>query len=313
MAWDNGSFDVAIFGGAGGTVSLGSGITVNRMIFEAGTTYNFAGEAANQQLPFAGTNPTIETKASVTFGTSSGASKVTFAGTNGLTMTGAGGTSVSMATSNAQSLSGGMTFRNGVTFAPSVRSYTGPTNLLDPNNSLTFDGGHFTLAGFSGRNIDQTLGNATFNAPGAGTRLFVTTSGTNAATTTKLHLGTITGSNLTSPGAGGLLAGLGSLPVAGTTHAITMTTAPTAAGNNTYGLRVINEPYHAALRFLAGDAAAKEYASKEVRVGDRLLVSGKNCLLRPFLHSVIGAVYFDHHVITIDKQSNKIRIRKGEP
>ena len=72
---------------------------------------------------------------------------------------------------------------------------------------------------------------------------------------------------------------------------------------------LINEPYHATLRALAGDADAKEYASKEVRVAGQLLVSGKRCLLRPFEHSVIGAVFFDSHVITVDKPSNKIRIR----
>lgn len=76
---------------------------------------------------------------------------------------------------------------------------------------------------------------------------------------------------------------------------------------------LINEPYHAALRKLAGDANAKEYPSKEVRVEDQPLVSGKRCLLRPFEHSVIGSVYFDGNLITVDKQSNKIRIRKIAP
>lgn len=72
---------------------------------------------------------------------------------------------------------------------------------------------------------------------------------------------------------------------------------------------LINEPYHAALRALASDANAQEYTCKEVRVADKLLVSGKRCLLRPFEHSVIGAVFFESHVITVDKPSNKIRIR----
>jgi hypothetical protein len=72
---------------------------------------------------------------------------------------------------------------------------------------------------------------------------------------------------------------------------------------------LINEPYHAALRALGGDANAMEYSAKEVRVADKLLVSGKRCLLRPFEHSVIGSVFFDRHVITVDKQSNKIRMR----
>ena len=76
---------------------------------------------------------------------------------------------------------------------------------------------------------------------------------------------------------------------------------------------LINEPYQAALRALAGDASAKEYASKEVRVAGQLLVSSKRCLLRPFEHSVIGAVFFDRHVITVDKQAQKIRIRANAP
>lgn len=76
---------------------------------------------------------------------------------------------------------------------------------------------------------------------------------------------------------------------------------------------LINEPYHEALRRLAGNANAKEYASKEVRVAGKLLVSGKRCLLRPFEHSVIGAVFFDRHLITVDKQAGKIRIRTNQP
>ena len=76
---------------------------------------------------------------------------------------------------------------------------------------------------------------------------------------------------------------------------------------------LINEPYHEALRHLAGNAEAKEYASKEVRVDGKLLVSDKRCLLRPFEHSVIGAVFFDRHRITVDKQAQKIRIRANKP
>lgn len=72
---------------------------------------------------------------------------------------------------------------------------------------------------------------------------------------------------------------------------------------------LMNEPYHAALRKLAGDDQAKHYQSKEVRVADKILVTNKRCLLMPFLHSVIGSPFFDSHIITIDKQAQKIRIR----
>jgi hypothetical protein len=76
---------------------------------------------------------------------------------------------------------------------------------------------------------------------------------------------------------------------------------------------LINEPYHQALRGLAGDSSAKEYPSKEVRVGGKLLASGKRCLLRPFEHSVIGSVFFDRHRITVDKQAQKIRLTVNTP
>ncbi|WP_035614059.1 hypothetical protein [Haloferula sp. BvORR071] len=241
--WDNGGSGVAIFGGAGGTVTQGSPITVNRLVFEYGATYVMA-DAVGNSLTFAGDTPSIVAKGGVSWGTTSVASKTTFEGTAGLTITGAavtsaGATAVVLNSASAHPLTGGFTFKNGVTFNPSVRLYTGTTDLLNPNNALTFDGGHFTLSGFAGKTIDQTLGNASFNTLGAGSRLFVTTSGSNASTTTKLHLGTISGSNLTTKAAGGLLTGLGSPPIAGTTHAITTTTAPTQASNNTYGPRVI--------------------------------------------------------------------------
>lgn len=72
---------------------------------------------------------------------------------------------------------------------------------------------------------------------------------------------------------------------------------------------MMNEPYHAALSKLAGEENAKIYKSKEVRVGDKVLVADKTCLLRPFLHSVIGSPFFFNNVITIDKQAEKIRIK----
>ncbi|WP_035614065.1 aspartyl protease family protein [Haloferula sp. BvORR071] len=71
---------------------------------------------------------------------------------------------------------------------------------------------------------------------------------------------------------------------------------------------LINEPYHEALRALAGDASAKDYQSKELRVSGKLLTSDKRCLLRPFEHSVIGAVFFASHRITVDRPAGKIRI-----
>ncbi len=243
ITWNNGGMDVAVFGGAGGTVTQGSAITVNRLVFEAGANYVMADTVGNT-LTFGGASPAIDARSVISWGTTSAASKTIFAGTGGLTITGLGTTptgsnSIVLNSANAHTLSGGFTFKNGVTFNPSVRLYAGTTDLLNPGNALTFDGGHFMLSGFAGKTIDQTLGNASFNTLGAGSRLFVTTSGSSASTTTKLHLGTITGSNLSTKGGGGVLTGLGSAPIAGTTHAITTTTAPTTALNNTYGPRMI--------------------------------------------------------------------------
>lgn len=243
VTWDNTGMNVAVFGGAGGTVTQGSAITVNRLIFEPGANYTMADTVGNT-LTFAGPSPAISTKSAVAWGTTGAASKTVFAGTDGLTIAGSGVTptgpnSLTLISANAHTLTGGFTLKNGVTFNPSDRFYSGTSDMFPASNGLTFDGGHFMLSGFSGKTIDQTLGNATFNTLGAGSRLFITTSGSSAGTTTKLHLGTISGSNLTTKGAGGLLTGLGSAPIAGTTHALTTTTAPTVAATNTYGTRVI--------------------------------------------------------------------------
>jgi autotransporter-associated beta strand protein len=232
-AWVNGNTEVAVFGGGGGTVTLGSPVTANRLVFNT-PGYVLTGSAANT-LTLAGTTPTIVTNASAAIGSSSVLTNTVLAGTEGLTITGVGGASFSLMSVSAHTLSGGLLVKNGVTFNPSTRTYGGTTNLLDPNNALTFEGGHFTFSGYIAKTIDQTLGNATFNTVGSGTRLFVGTS-SNASTTAKLHLGTISGDNLGSPGAGGLLTGLNA--AASGTYAITTTTAPTAT-NGTYGTRVI--------------------------------------------------------------------------
>lgn len=76
---------------------------------------------------------------------------------------------------------------------------------------------------------------------------------------------------------------------------------------------LINEPYQAPLRKLAGDDKANQYRSKEVRVAGKLLVSDKVCLLRPFEHSVIGSPFFARGLITVDKQARKIRIKANPP
>jgi hypothetical protein len=74
----------------------------------------------------------------------------------------------------------------------------------------------------------------------------------------------------------------------------------------------VNEPYHAALRKLAGDPEAKTYLSGEVRVAGQLLVANKSCLLRSFEESVIGSVFFDGHLVTVDQAVGKIWLKRND-
>lgn len=74
---------------------------------------------------------------------------------------------------------------------------------------------------------------------------------------------------------------------------------------------LINEPYHAAVRKLAGSSEAKTYNSKEIRADGQMLATNKVCLLNPFERSVIGSVFFDRHVITVDSAAGKVWINRN--
>jgi hypothetical protein len=69
---------------------------------------------------------------------------------------------------------------------------------------------------------------------------------------------------------------------------------------------LVNEPYHAALRKLADEPAAKTYHAREVRVGGQLLAANQLCLLQPFEQTVLGSLFYDRHVITVDQAAGKI-------
>jgi hypothetical protein len=75
---------------------------------------------------------------------------------------------------------------------------------------------------------------------------------------------------------------------------------------------LINTPYHRAFRKLAGDPKAGGYRAREVRVAGQLLLSNQRCLLRRFPRSVIGSIFFDRHIITVDQAAGKVWINHNE-
>lgn len=74
---------------------------------------------------------------------------------------------------------------------------------------------------------------------------------------------------------------------------------------------LINQTYHEAFRKLANEPQAQKYTAKEVRVGDKTLLNSKLCLLRSFEESVLGAVFFDGHIITVDLAAGKVFIDRN--
>lgn len=76
---------------------------------------------------------------------------------------------------------------------------------------------------------------------------------------------------------------------------------------------LVNQSSHDALRKLANDPQASQYTAKEVRIDGQPFLANKNCLLRPFEESVIGAVFFDHHVVTVDVAAGKVFIDRNRP
>lgn len=76
---------------------------------------------------------------------------------------------------------------------------------------------------------------------------------------------------------------------------------------------LVNQTYHEAFRRLANDPKATHYQAKDVKVDGRPFLANKICLLQPFEESVIGAVFFDHHVVTVDVAAGKVFVDRNLP
>ena len=48
-----------------------------------------------------------------------------------------------------------------------------------------------------------------------------------------------------------------------------------------------------------------------MRVNGTLLLTNQRCLLRPFEETVIGSLFFDRHVLTIDLPAGKVWIDRN--
>ena len=68
---------------------------------------------------------------------------------------------------------------------------------------------------------------------------------------------------------------------------------------------MINEPYHAAIRKLAGDPKAMEYRAKTLSVAGQLIASNLRCRILPFEYSVFSSEFFYQHVISVDLAAAK--------
>ena len=73
---------------------------------------------------------------------------------------------------------------------------------------------------------------------------------------------------------------------------------------------MINEPYHEAIRKLAGDPNAKEYRAKTLSVAGQVIARDLRCLLQPFEYSVFSSEFFGQHVISVDLAAGKAVINK---
>src|SRR5688572_26161934 len=118
--WNNGALDDAFFGGTAGTVTLGTGITVHNLTFEA-NGYTITGNT----LTLGGVTPTISTNVGIGATINS-----IIAGTAGLTKAGTGGT---------------LTLNGDNTFTGTVNVTSGAL-VLDADTALGAAGNGVTLA-----------------------------------------------------------------------------------------------------------------------------------------------------------------------
>jgi hypothetical protein len=73
-------------------------------------------------------------------------------------------------------------------------------------------------------------------------------------------------------------------------------------------LVLLNEKHHEAIRNVADDPKAQHYTAKSINVAGRVLATDARCVLLPFERSVIGALFFDQNIITVDIAAGKILI-----
>jgi hypothetical protein len=73
---------------------------------------------------------------------------------------------------------------------------------------------------------------------------------------------------------------------------------------------LINAPHHEAFRELAGDAQASTYTAKCIRVAGHEIDAFVHCLHSPFERSLISAVFFYDHRITVDTTAGKVLLKR---
>ena len=175
IAWNNANNDTAVFGGTGGAVTLGTGVTVGGLTFNS-NTYSFL--PAGNVITFAGATPTITSASGVSTTIVAG-----IAGSGGLTKAGAGTTILQVASS---ALDGPLVVNAGVI---GLNTATVLTNIVGTtsNSALTMNGGALQYLVGSSQTATQTFSGTTFNA-GYST---VQTNKQGTSTTATLNLGTV--------------------------------------------------------------------------------------------------------------------------
>lgn len=168
LVWNNAANDTAVFGnanGAAGTITLGTGITVGGLIFNAPGSGNYT--LSGTTITLAGSTPTITTNVNATINSGIG-------GSAGLTKSGTG----TLVLGGTNTYSGG-TVINAGTLSFSSNSATGAGGL--PNGSITL---------MNGATLQYTGGSGGFN------RGYVL----DAGTTTIASTSTVSNSGLNSSG-----------------------------------------------------------------------------------------------------------------
>ena len=153
VAWSNANNDSANFGGTAGTVTLGTGITANGLIF---TSSNYA--LSSSTLTLGGTAPRLFNSGTVTINSA-------LAGTAGLAKSGNG--TLTIRGSATHGLTGGLTVNGGIAELDFV-NFTTPTDLIGSGNSATLGGGTFRVKGKSTGTSSQTISGVTLNGGTSG-------------------------------------------------------------------------------------------------------------------------------------------------